>query len=100
MTSSDKVRVYFMPHKDDAVIISVEDPAELHDDANTEARSTWSFPYRWSEVKARMIADNIFSTIDGDAMELELRAKCPTRHDTAASLSEVKTVISKLPRAS
>jgi hypothetical protein len=91
MTSNDKAGIRFISHKDDAVIIEVEDLAALHG-------SMEPYPYRWSTVKAQMIAANIFTALEGDILEGELRETGTTHWDTAASPSEVMDVIINLPR--
>lgn len=94
------------PHKNDEVTIVVSDingGGTLLDAADHNERfsrnSTSRYPQKWNDVKASLIAANIFSAHAGEGMERELRAGFMAYADTVVAFDEVMDLIDKIPRA-
>ena len=96
------------PHKNGEVTIVVSDVnagsgTALLDAADHNGRfsrnSTSRYPQKWSDVKASLIAANIFSARTGEGMERELRAGFMANADTVVAFDEVMDLIDKIPRA-
>jgi hypothetical protein len=95
------------PHKNDEVTIVVSD-VNAGDGSSLDAadhngrfsrNSTSRYPQKWSDVKASLIAANIFSAHAGEGMERELRAGFMAYADTVVAFDEVMDLIDKIPRA-
>jgi hypothetical protein len=95
------------PHKNDEVTIVVSD-VNARDSSSLDAadhngrfsrNSTSRYPQKWSDVKASLIAANIFSARAGEGMERELRAGFMANADTVVAFDDVMDLIDKIPRA-
>jgi hypothetical protein len=97
----------FFPHKNDEVTIVVSDvnarSGTLLDAADNNGRfsrdSTSRYPQKWSDVKASLIAANIFSALAGEGIQRELRAGLIAYAETVVAFDEVRDSIDKIPRA-
>lgn len=97
----------FFPHKNDEVTIVVSyasiKAGSVLDAADHNGRfsrnSTSRYPQRWSDVKASLLAANIFSAHAGEGMERELHAGFMAYADTVVAFDEVMDLIDKIPRA-
>ena len=93
------VQITFAPREDNRVFIYIADASVTGGRIGVtpwvqEASSHQT--YNWSEVKKSMIDASIFSALDGDGLETELKSKLTAQVGTAASWSDVMAVISKL----
>ncbi len=97
----------FFTHKNDEVTIVVSDVNArggiLLDAADHNGRfsrnSTSRYPQKWSDVKASLIAANIFSALAGEGMERELRAGFMAYAETGVAFDQVMDLIDEIPRA-
>ena len=95
------------PHKNDEVTIVVSD-VNARDSSSLDAadhngrfsrNSTSRYPQKWSDVKASLIAANIFSISIIDGLETDLRTIKVASAVTDVSRSTISKIISNLPKA-
>jgi hypothetical protein len=103
MSDAHKTQLSFSSYRDDAVIIGVFDSDAkgcMIDAADKKLQDQiHRHPYKWSDVKASLIAANIFSTSIIDGLETDLRTIKVASAFTDVSRSTISTLISNLPKA-
>jgi hypothetical protein len=105
MSSDQKTRLSFSSYKDDAVIIGISSSdakggiVGAADNDKKLQDEIYHHPYKWSDVKASLIAANIFSTHIIDGLETDLHSIKVASAVSDVSRSTISKVISNLPKA-
>ena len=105
MSNGHKTQLSFSSYRDDAVIIGISESdakggmISAADNDKKLQDEIQRHPYKWSDVKASLIAANIFSARAGEGMERELRAGFMANADTVVAFDDVMDLIDKIPRA-
>jgi hypothetical protein len=105
MSNGHKTLLSFSSYRDDAVIIGISDSdakGGMIGAADSDKKlqdEIQRHPYKWSDMKASLIAANIFSTSIIEGLETDLRTLKVASAVTDVSRSTISKVISNLPKA-
>jgi hypothetical protein len=105
MSNGHKTQLSFSSYRDDAVIIGISESdakggmISAADNDKKLQDEIQRHPYKWSDVKASLIAANIFSISIIDGLETDLRTIKVASAVTDVSRSTISKIISNLPKA-